>query len=305
MRVYTICTQSYLAFAGVLAESLARTHDGLRLSIVLIDGDESSKLDFADVILPTQLPIGDETEFHRMATIYDVVELSTALKPWAFQYLFERYDEPVLYLDPDIQVFASLFDLGELAGEHGILLNPHTTEPLPRDGLMPTERDLLISGTYNLGFIGVGKSGAPFLDWWASRLRRDCIHAIEEGYFVDQRWIDLVPSFFPHAVLRDRGCNVAYWNLPNRTVQNGNGPYLVDGVPLRFFHFSGFSADAPHLLSKYQGANPRIRLSDQPALASLCREYAKQLRRHGHVHYKRMRYRYDTSANGMALVRSV
>jgi glycosyltransferase involved in cell wall biosynthesis len=305
MRIYTICTQSYLAYAGVLAESLAQTNDGLRLSVVLIDGDASTKLDFADVILPSDLPLGDETEFHRMATIYDVVELSTALKPWAFQYLFERFGEPVLYLDPDIQVFAPLSDLGELADTHGILVNPHTTKPLPRDGLMPSERDLLIAGTYNLGFLGVGRQGAPFLDWWAERLRRDCLNSVEEGYFVDQRWIDLVPSFFPHHVLRDPGCNVAYWNLPNRNVQNGDGNYRVDDVPLRFFHFSGFSADAPHLLSKHQGERPRIRLSDQPALASLCRDYAKNLRRQGHTRYSRIAYRYDTAANGMHLGRAI
>ncbi|HJQ40546.1 MAG TPA: glycosyltransferase family 4 protein [Thermoanaerobaculia bacterium] len=305
MRVFTICTQSYLAFAGVLAESLAQTHDGLRLSVVLIDGDASTKLDFADVILPTELPLGDAAEFHRMATIYDVVELSTALKPWAFQYLFARFNEPVLYLDPDIQVFAPLHDLGELADAHGILINPHTMKPLPRDGLMPTERDLLISGTYNLGFIGVGLKGAPFLDWWAERLRRECLNSIEDGYFVDQRWIDLVPSYFPHFVLRDPGCNVAYWNLPNRHVQNGDGNYRVDGVPLRFFHFSGFSADAPHLLSKHQGERPRIRLTEQPALASLCREYAKRLRRHGSSRYARLPYRYETAANGMQLVRAI
>lgn len=308
MRVYTICTQSYLAYAAVLAESLAATHDGLRLSVVLIDGDASTKLDFADVILPAELPLGDEQELHRMATIYDVVELSTALKPWAFQYLFGRYDEPVLYLDPDIQVFAPLYDLGELADAHGILINPHTTKPLPRDGLMPSERDLLIAGTYNLGFLGVGRSGAPFLEWWAERLRRDCINAVEEGYFVDQRWIDLVPSYFPHSVLRDPGCNVAYWNLPNRLVQNGaqngNG-YRVDGEPLRFFHFSGFSADAPHLLSKHQGDPPRIRLSDHPALSSLCREYAKGLRRHGHARYSQIPYGYDTAANGLHLGRAI
>ena len=305
MRVYTICTQSYLAYAAVLAESLAETHDGLRLSVVLIDGDASTQLDFADVILPSELPLGDEAELHRMATIYDVVELSTALKPWAFQYLFERFDEPVLYLDPDIQVFAPLHDLGELAQTHGILINPHTTKPLPRDGLMPSERDLLIAGTYNLGFLGAGRSAAPFLEWWAERLRRDCLNAIEEGYFVDQRWIDLVPSYFPHAVLRDPGCNVAYWNLPNRKVQNGDGRYHVDGVPLRFFHFSGFSADAPHLLSKHQGEQPRIRLSDHPPVASLCRDYAKHLRRQGHARYSRIPYRYDVAANGMRLGRAI
>jgi glycosyltransferase involved in cell wall biosynthesis len=309
MRVFTICTQSYLAFAGVLAESLARTHDGLRLSVVLIDGDESTTLDFADVILPWQLPLGDPGEFRRMAAIYDVVELSTALKPWAFQYLFARQDEsngePVLYLDPDIRVYAPLDDIGELAAQHGIVLNPHTTAPLPRDDRMPTERDLLRAGTYNLGFLGVGTSAGAFLDWWAERLRRDCINAVDEGLFVDQRWIDLVPSYFAHYVLRDPGSNVAYWNLPNRRVENGNGTYRVDGVPLRFFHFSGFDADTPQLLSKHQGDNPRVSLADQPALDALCADYAKQLKRHGHSRYAKIAYRYDHAANGMHLGRTI
>ena len=306
MRVYTICTQSYLAYAAVLAESLAQHHGGLRLAVLVTDADASTKLAFdADLILPTDLPLGDPDEYHRMATIYDVVELATALKPWVFQYFLDRSGEPVVYLDPDIQVFAPLHDIGELAAKHGIVLNPHTTQPLPRDGKMPSERELLIAGTYNLGFLAVGPAGRPFLDWWAERLRRDCLNAVEDGLFVDQRWIDLVPSYFDHAVLRDPGCNVAYWNLPTRRVeQNGSG-YLVDGVPLRFFHFSGFSPDTPHLLSKHQMGEPRIRLEDHPALASLCREYAQLLRRHGYARYSRIPYRYDMTATGMRLTRSL
>ena len=40
--------------------------------------------------------------------------------------------------------------------------------------------------------------------------------------------------------------------------------------PLRFFHFSGFDPAVPYLLSRHQGRNPRVLLSEQPALRELC-----------------------------------
>ena len=84
--------------------------------------------------------------------------------------------------------------------------------------------------------------------------------------FTDQRWVDFVPSFFDHHILKDPGYNVAYWNLHGREVFSDGDRYLVDGVPLRFFHFSGFDARKPWLLSKHQGERPRVLLSERPAL---------------------------------------
>ena len=305
MHIFTICTRSYLAHCSVLAESLAHHNDGLKLSVVLVDGESKSEFDLAEVVLPQELPFDSDEEFRRMATIYDVVELSTAIKPWALRYFLDRGHEAVVYLDPDIQVFESLAPLEAMCREHGIVLNPHTTRPLPRDERLPAERDLLLAGSYNLGFIGVGKAAVPMLDWWSERLRRDCVNNVQEGLFVDQRWIDLVPSYFDHILLKDPGYNVAYWNLPGRTVEeNGDGSYLVDGkYPLRFFHFSGFSPNAPHLLTKHQGPEPRILLSDRPAVAKLCRDYARGLRRHGYARWSRTPYRYDRTGHGMQIDR--
>ena len=72
------------------------------------------------------------------------------------------------------------------------------------------------AGVFNSGFVAVGQSGRPFLDWWASRLRRDCLFCEPMGVHADQRWLDFVPSYFDHHVLRDPGINVAQWNLHER-----------------------------------------------------------------------------------------
>ena len=50
-----------------------------------------------------------------MAAGYSVLELSTAVKPWLLRHLLhERGAERITYLDPDIQVFASLGEVESL-----------------------------------------------------------------------------------------------------------------------------------------------------------------------------------------------
>jgi glycosyltransferase involved in cell wall biosynthesis len=100
--------------------------------------------------------------------------------------------------------------------------------------------------------------------------------------FVDQRWLDYLPALFPHTVVRDPGCNVAYWNLHERPLSRSDEGVRAGGAPLRFFHFSGFDPDLPYLLSRHQGVRPRVLLSEQPVLRQLCDAYAARLRAHGH-----------------------
>ena len=133
------------------------------------------------------------------------------------------------------------------------------------------------SGVYNLGFIGVGPSAVPFLRWWEERLMRDAISAPEQMLFTDQRWVDFVPSYFDHHIIRDPGFNVAYWNLDARKISKDEDRYLVNGQPLRFFHFSGYRPETPWILSKYVASSPRVLLSEQPVLLELCQGYSDSL----------------------------
>ncbi|EQD79714.1 glycosyl transferase group 1, partial [mine drainage metagenome] len=133
------------------------------------------------------------------------------------------------------------------------------------------------TGTYNLGFVAVSRAAGPFLAWWQVRLRRDAIVDPRAMLFTDQRWVDLAPGYFPVHILRDPGCNVAYWNLGTRTIAWSGGAYTVNGHPLRFLHFSGYDPDRPHLLSRHQGERPRVLLSERPLLRSLCDRYRGRL----------------------------
>jgi hypothetical protein len=156
---------------------------------------------------------------------------------------------------------------------------------------------------YNLGFIGVSAPARPCLDWWAERLRRDCIMAPEDGLFVDQRFIDFLPAFFTPYIVRDPSYNVAYWNLHERGVTWTGTRYEVANQPLRFFHFSGFNPLTPDVLSKHQGAVPRIVLGEHPDLARLCAEYAEHLCAAGYREAATVPYGFANTANGMPLDR--
>jgi glycosyltransferase involved in cell wall biosynthesis/SAM-dependent methyltransferase len=301
----TIIAQNYLAQARVLAMSVSRHHD-LRLQVLVIDAEDSSEFSTEpfDVILPHELKV-DAVEFRKMATIYEVTELATALKPWLLTLLLDRGAAAVVYLDPDIEIFSELHEVVSLAAEHGIVLIPHSLKPIPDDGYRPTPGDVSQSGVYNLGFIAVGQDSRPFLDWWSSRLRRDCVVAPEEGLFVDQRLMDFVPGYFPHHVHRDPSCNVAYWNLHERAVSWTGTQYEVSGAPLRFFHFSGYDPRRPEQLSKHQAPKPRTPLREHGDLYRLCTSYGERLLAAGFLTAIERPYGLGTSASGVPLDRRV
>ena len=103
---------------------------------------------------------------------------------------------------------------------------------------------------------------------------------------------------FDHSIVRDPQYNVAYWNLHSRSFRWTGERYEVDGLPLAFFHFSGYSPDAPHRLSKHQGAKPRILLSENPDLARICDTYAASLLERGYNTHRHTEYGFERMADG-------
>lgn len=299
----TIVARNYLAQASALADSWVENVPEGRITILVIDlGDDRVESDDPRVRVVGPTGAGfTQDEFDRMATIYGVVELATAVKPTLMRHLLDEEGEPVAYLDPDILVFRPLDEIERMARAEDIVLTPHTSVPLPDDGKHPYEAAFLVCGVFNLGFVAVGPGGGPFLDWWAGRLARHCIDQTSQGFFVDQKWIDLVPGYFRHHVMRLPEVNVAYWNLPVRTFARDGDGWTVDGRPLVFFHFSGYDPARPELLSRYQGPDPRIRLDEHPDLRAICDDYGARLGERGHADLRRQAYGLDRLPGGLVL----
>ena len=251
----TIISRNYLAQAKVLADSFRRHEPSGRFYLLVVDRlPEGTDLGPGiEVIDPDGLGLG--SKFYELCFKYNVIELNTAVKPSLLLKLLEHEPE-IVYLDPDIMIGRPLDELRDAFDAGDIVLTPHILSPIPLDGKHPSDQDILVSGAFNLGFIGVRRSeqGIAMLKWWEERLEDLCRIDVAHGLFTDQRWIDLVPGMFPRTVaLRDDTYNVAFWNLHERTIsRDADGAFIINGRPLAFYHFSGFNPNKPLTLSKHQ-----------------------------------------------------
>jgi len=298
----TIISKNYFSHAITLANSYRKHHPNNEFIIVLVDR--------ADGYLPKDLPPGIETieiarfripDLDRLIYRYTLIELNTAVKPFVLSELFVNFSyETLVYLDPDIWIFRHMTEVYQALEDASIILTPHMRRPY-YDNYHPNDLSILQSGTYNLGFIGLraGKSCRYLLDWWMSKLYRDCIVDVANGLFVDQKWIDLVPAFFPDVcILHDPTYNVAYWNLHERRLSGNMDGWRVDGKPLSFFHFSGYIPISPGELSKHQN---RHQLAKLPELMDLTTCYGNALFANGYETSMTWPYAFETLSNGVHL----
>lgn len=280
----TIVAVNYLPFARALCRSYRRHHPDHHFLVLLIDDPGCQVAPGAEPfeILRLDCLALPPADLAFMLAAYDVTELATAVKPWLLRAIISTRADVAIYIDPDVQFYAPI-DAVSKAREHGIVLTPHLLEPVDDDGLRPSEKEILASGVFNLGFIAVSATAVPMLEWWSDRLVRDCLVDHGAMLFTDQRWIDLVPGYFRHHIVRDDGWNVAYWNLHERPLTTSGGEFYAGRHPLRFFHFSGYRPERPHVLSKHQGDHPRVRLFESPLLGDLFSTYSAALTHEGYL----------------------
>ncbi len=297
--IFTICSNNYVSMARVLLESVQRHHPEAAVYLCLADEIQQKLVDYpakCEVIAAETLNIDD---FRGFAFRYDILEFNTAVKPFMFRALRDRGHDHVVYLDPDIELYAPLDKVFELL-ESGasFVLTPHLTQPAERDEF-PDDVGIMRAGVYNLGFLGVGSAPDTerLLRWWSRKLQYDCVNEPDSGRFVDQKFMDLIPGFSPHVqILRDTAYNVAYWNLHQRDLAGSRGAWRIDGKPLRFFHFSGIDPWNLRRLSKHTEAFCDSGIS-QP-LAALMQDYADRVLARGHGSIPAGSYAYGRFASG-------
>lgn len=298
----TIVSKNYLAAARVLMEGAARHAPDVDRVVLLVDRVEGcfdpARENFR-VLLSEELAIPDSRWFHFR---YSILELNTAVKPFLIERLLEEGYDSVVYLDPDIQIHSPLDEIWQGLENHNAVLTPHLDRPID-DDKYPSEIDILRTGAYNLGFIGLRRSSETleFVRWWARRMERYCVVDLAGGLFVDQKWMDLLPGLLePVRILRHPGYNVAYWNIHGRHMAGSEGAYTVNGQPLKFFHFSGFHPRQQDRFSKHQN---RFKLEQLPAASqSVCAGYAKALLDAGFDETSRWPYFYGHFDDGRPVI---
>ena len=261
--VYSSFTYSYLNRARVLFASLRRFHPDWELVALITDlpprGFELDidREDFDRVVLAQDLGIPD---FQAWMFKHDVVEVCTAVKGPFLHQACDSGADIVMYLDPDTALLNSLDPLIEMLQASDILLTPHLIDPNDEPAAI-LDNDLSASrtGIFNLGFVAIRTrgEGARFAKWWNDRLLSYCYDDMPSGLFVDQRWCDHVPALFDRVkIVRDPGYNVASWNLSTRRVSISKaGAITVNGVPLRFWHFTKLGPTGDAMTKRYARDN--------------------------------------------------
>jgi hypothetical protein len=103
-------------------------------------------------------------------------------------------------------------------------------------------------------------------------------------------------------VQRDLTLSVGHWNLHERRLEQALDVYLVDGRPLRTFHFAGFDPERPDEVTRYRWEAPvRGLQTATPALIDLCHSYAHRLLAAGYREASSSPYRYERSVAGTVL----
>jgi hypothetical protein len=276
LHVFTSAAVNYLPKVRALCRSIRKHHPEAMIHLALAD-ERPAWLTPEGEPFDSVLEIGSLgiPDWRPWSFMHSIVELSTAIKPFALKHLLSRPDcGSVLYFDPDMVLFSRVDDILERLAESSLVLTPHQSVPeKTKAAVIDNEITSLRMGVFNLGFIGVRNTaeGVRFAEWWAERCYDFCRAEVHYGLFTDQKWLNFAPIFFEGVgILKSPRLNVATWNLTTRRMEgSAAGGFTVDGLPLAFYHFTGFDSGA-HRIMAIKNA------SGQPAVEELIAWYERE-----------------------------
>ncbi len=287
IAIGTIVAGNFLASARVLVRSIRTQHPDVPVFVLLVD-ELPAHIDLsAELFQVVRLHELGIPQLDRFLFSHTRTEAAIAAKPYLLAHLLDRGFRHVLFLDPDTLALGPLTPLLQHVADHAVTLVPHLLQPLAGPDRAARELNILLSGTFNGGCLGISRSPAArhFLTWWQQRLQRHWWSDVPAGLHHDQRWLDLVPVFVEDVgIFRDPGCNVAHWNLPER-----------DATACYLFHFSGFDPATPDVVTCY---NTRLAMHTLGPAAELFVRYARLLHEAGHRDTCVLPYAWGTFDNG-------
>lgn len=227
-------------------------------------------------------------------------EACTSVKGRFLQHIWEKFPEEdkLIYLDGDVEVYGKFDEVEQLLDTKTLIVTPHILYPMQMKTKVKNKELVWMNcGIYNLGFLAIKKSrnACCFLEWWISRLEMHCYFDFEEQVFTDQRWLDYAPAFFDTHVLKHPGYNVTMCNVKYRQFTwSKDGDILVNGEPLRFYHFSGVI----QLKGDYSAYFKQFHVDKDEIILGLIRDYVQELKTAGHNFNEKKRWSYSYFLNG-------
>ena len=265
--VCTIITSNYVHYAFALHDSLVRFNSDITFCVLVTVGDfdiliqeEISRRkiivfnidDFEDYPIALQL----QEKFNH--TYHDAYRWG--MKPVLLQKLLNEGYDKAIYVDSDIYFFSKYDFLFEELEKCNVLLSPHwrCSDPF----INSTEfKYNFLDGIYNGGFVGASKKAQAALEYWAKLCLFNCEVNRKEGFYVDQRYLDILPTRFEGINnITHKGCNVANWNLIDcKRIGQSSGEVLInDKYPIVFIHFTNSLLKGAYLWKNDEALIPYI-----------------------------------------------
>lgn len=271
----TIVTADYLPWAETLNQSLNR-FGSAKLVTLIVDQTEkptkhlSSSIDLLNL---EDLKFEDWGNELRDKYLQERDVLRWAMKPVLLKHLLTQYSK-VIYCDCDIFFVNNYAFLFEELDKSIALLTPHWRTRDPSIDKVEFTVSMW-GGLYNAGFIGVNNKSGELLEWWGKACFFKCEKDRVNGFYDDQKYLDLMPIHFNHVkVIRHQGCNVAAWNKDECKRVAQDSEIRINGKDeLIFIHFSGQTIGD-------------IESGRDPLLKPYLDEFNKQLSAHGWVEKK-------------------
>lgn len=222
---------------------------------------------FTKIVLASELGL---PRFESLMFRYMTLEACMAVKAQILRWAMDEFpdEDQFLYLDSDILAYSRFEELEYTLPRAEIVLTPHHVQD--EDSYERTCDNMqrtLLCGVFNSGFVATRRSrmAMSFLEWWNDKLQEFCCKDESCGLYFEQKWLDAAIAFFDVTVFREPGYNVANWNIASRclSIAPSHG-YLVNGRPLRFFHFSmvDFGRDLFYFQKHLSEDNPVFTLRD-------------------------------------------
>ncbi len=152
-------------------------------------------------------------------------------------FLLEKKNiDSIIYLDSDLYFFNSPENILNEIEKESLAIVGHNYSK---------ERKYLekIAGKFNVSFVYAKNNleGRQAIKWWAEKVIEWCYDRYENDKFGDQKYLDKFPELFPYVyIIKNKGSNVAPWNINSYEISLKNGKVYVDDQPLIFYHFHRF-----------------------------------------------------------------
>jgi len=231
----TLFNRNYFARFSVMYDSLMKHDDDFVIYTFCMDDEAyQSVLEMGkENIKPISLQELErfDKDLLNIKTTRSIVEYYFTCTPVICNYVIENYSEveAITYLDSDLYFFSSpelIFK--EIIGK-SVAIVEHRSKSIK-------------NGIYNVAWITFqrDKVGLQCL----KKYRLDCLDWCyayhDNGRYADQKYLDNWPQEYDNvAVIKNKGVNLAPWNIFRYKISVNQGNIMVDDDALVFYHFSG------------------------------------------------------------------